>query len=349
MALTLGSLAVRHGCELRGDPAVLVDRVATLAEAGPGAVTFLANALYRSQLGATRASAVILAAEDAAECPVAALVCPSPYLAYARIAAELHPPAPLRPAVDRSASIGEGCSVPQSCQIDPGVVLEADVSLGERVHIGANTVIGAGCRIGADSRILPGSVLYPGVRLGERCLLHSGVVIGADGFGIARGPSGAWTKVPQLGGVVIGNDVEIGANTTIDRGAIGDTVIGDGVKLDNQIQIGHNVIVGNHTAIAAMTGVSGSTRIGARCMIGGSVGFAGHISIADDVVITARANVTNSITRAGLYSGAVPADEARRFRKNAVRFGQLDELARRLRDIERRLAEWASSSGTNSR
>jgi UDP-3-O-[3-hydroxymyristoyl] glucosamine N-acyltransferase len=344
MAMTLGGLAVRHGCELRGDPDAVVERVATLASAGPGAVTFLANALYRSQLRSTQASAVILAQEDAADCPVAALVCPNPYLAYARIAADLHPPAPLRPGVDASARIGEGCRVPPSCQVDAGAVLEPGVRLGERVHVGANTVLGAGCGIGDDTRILPGVVLYAGVHVGQRCLLHSGVVLGADGFGIARGPSGAWLKVPQLGGVSIGNDVEIGANTTIDRGAIGDTVIGDGVKLDNQIQIGHNVSIGNHTAIAAMTGVSGSTRIGARCMIGGSVGFAGHITIADDVVITARSNVTHSIGRPGLYSGAVPADEARRFRKNAVRFGQLDELARRLRELERRLSEKSGKS-----
>jgi UDP-3-O-[3-hydroxymyristoyl] glucosamine N-acyltransferase len=206
------------------------------------------------------------------------------------------------------------------------------------VLIGANTVLGEDCQVGEDTRIMPGVVLYPGVRIGARCLVHSGGVIGADGFGISRESSGAWVKVPQLGSVVIGNDVEIGANTTIDRGAIDDTVIGDGVKLDNQIQIGHNVVIGDHTAIAAMTGISGSTRIGARCMIGGSVGFAGHITVADDVVITARANVTNSIARPGLYSGAVPADEARRFRKNAVRFGQLDEIARRLRELERRVA-----------
>jgi UDP-3-O-[3-hydroxymyristoyl] glucosamine N-acyltransferase len=339
MAATLGKLAVRHGCELRGDPDAVVEQVSTLSEARPGTLAFLANPLYRSQLSATRATAIILSPQDAGACPVAALICANPYLVYARIAAELHPPAPLRPGIADSTSTAADSDIPATCQVDAGAVVGAGARLGERVHLGANCVIGAGCRIGQDSRVLAGAVLYPGVRLGERCLVHSGAVIGADGFGLAREASGAWVKVPQLGGVLIGNDVEIGANTTIDRGAIGDTVIGDGVKLDNQIQIGHNVFIGSHTAIAAMTGVSGSTRIGTRCMIGGSVGFAGHITIADDVVITARANITNSISRPGLYSGAVPADEARRFRKNAVRFGQLDDIARRLQQAERRLAK----------
>ena len=172
------------------------------------------------------------------------------------------------------------------------------------------------------------------VRVGRRCLVHSGAVIGADGFGIAREATGAWTKVPQLGTVVIGDDVEVGANTTIDRGAIEDTVIGDGVKLDNQIQIGHNVVLGEHTAIAGMAGVAGSARIGARCIIGGDAAINGHIVVADDVVIAGGAQVTHSIDRPGIYGGVIPADEAVRWRKNAVRFGHLDELARRVRKLE---------------
>jgi UDP-3-O-[3-hydroxymyristoyl] glucosamine N-acyltransferase len=339
MAVTLGKLAVRHGCELRGDPDVLVERVATLAAAGGGAIAFFTNPRYRAQLRETRASAVILGAGDAPDCPVAALVCSEPYVVYARIAAELHPPRPTGRGIDPSARIDVDCVIPASCCVEPGAVVGAGAVLGEGVQLGANTVVGARCHVGRDTHIMAGVVLYPGVRLGERCVVHSGAVIGADGFGLAREGSGHWIKVPQLGSVVIGNDVEIGACTTIDRGAIGDTVLGNGVKLDNQIQIGHNVVIGEHTAIAAMTGISGSTRIGARCMIGGAVGFAGHIAIADDVVITARSNITNSITRPGLYSGAVPADEARRFRKNAVRFGQLDEIVRRLQELERRVAE----------
>ena len=186
---------------------------------------------------------------------------------------------------------------------------------------------------------MAGVALYDGVRIGRRCLVHSGAIIGADGFGIARETSGAWVKVPQVGAVVIGDDVEIGANTTIDRGAIEDTVIGDGVKLDNLVQIGHNVIIGAHTAMAGLSGVSGSTRVGQRCIIGGLAGLAGHITVVDDVVITGGSKVSNSIRRPGLYSGVIPADESRRWRKNAVRFGQLDELVRRVRQLERALGK----------
>jgi UDP-3-O-[3-hydroxymyristoyl] glucosamine N-acyltransferase len=338
-ALTLGELAVRNGCELRGDPDVRVDHVATLAAAGAGALAFLANPQYRSQLGGTRATAVVLAADDAAACPVACLVSANPYLTYARIAADLHPAAALRPGVAAGAHVAAGGTLPASCQVQAGAWIGEDAVLGERVYVGPNTVIGAGCRVGDDTRIAAAAVLYDGVRIGRRCLVHAGAVIGADGFGIARDTSGTWTKVPQVGSVVVGDDVEIGANTTIDRGAIGDTVIGDGVKLDNQIQVGHNVTIGAHTAIAALTGISGSTRIGARCVIGGDAAFAGHLTIVDDVVIGGGAKVAQSITRPGVYGGAIPAGDARSWRKNAVRFGQLDEIARRLRKLEHMLEE----------
>ncbi len=335
MELTLGALAIRHGCELRGDPGRIVDHVATLATAGERALAFLANPRYRVQLAGTRAGVVVLAADDVAHCPVDCLVSGNPYLSYARMAADLRPPPPLRPGVAPGAHLGEGCRLGADCQIEVGAVLGAGVTLGDRVYLGPNVVIGEGCRIGDDTRIMASVVLYDGVRIGRRGLIHSGVVIGADGFGMAREADGSWVKVPQTGSVDIGDDVEIGASTTIDRGAIGDTRIGDGVRIDNQIQIGHNVAIGDHTAIAALTGISGSTRIGARCIIGGAVGFAGHLSITDDVVIGGGANITHSIPEPGIYGGAIPADEARRWRRNAVRFGQLDELARRVRQLER--------------
>jgi len=334
MGLTLGSLAVRHGCELHGDPDAVVDRVGTLGGAQPGALTFLANPHYRPKLAQTKASAVVLAQEDAAACPVACLVAMNPYLTYARIAAELHPPPPLQPGIASGAWIDPAAVIGAGSQVEHGAVVGARARLGERVYIGPGVSVGADCSIGDDSRLMAGVSLYDRVRIGRRGLLHAGVVIGADGFGIARDSTGAWIKVPQVGTVLIGDDVEIGANTSIDRGAIEDTVIGDGVKLDNQIQIGHNVTIGAHTAIAALTGISGSTTIGSRCIIGGHCGFAGHITIADDVVITGGAKVTNSIRRPGLYGGVLPADEARRWRKNAVRFGQLDELVRRVQQIE---------------
>jgi len=334
MAMTLGVLAVRHGCELRGDPGTVVDHVATLAAAKEGALAFLANPLYRSQLAATKATAVVLAAQHIDACPASCLVSENPYLTYARIAAELHPPAPPQPGVIPGAHVAERCTVPRSCRVEAGAVVGAATVLGERVFVGANAVVSAACEVGDDTRIMAGAILYDHVRVGRRCLIHSGAVIGADGFGIAREASGAWTKVPQLGAVVIGDDVEVGANTTIDRGAIEDTVIGHGVKLDNQIQLGHNVVIGDHTAIAGMVGIAGSARIGARCIIGGYAGIGGHLTIADDVVIGGGAQVTRSIDRPGIYGGAIPADEAARWRKNAVRFGQLDELAKRIQKLE---------------
>jgi UDP-3-O-[3-hydroxymyristoyl] glucosamine N-acyltransferase len=215
--------------------------------------------------------------------------------------------------------------------------------LGERVYLGPRAVVEAGARVGADSRLLAGVTLYPGVRLGQRCLVHAGAVLGADGFGFARNADGRYTKVPQVGGVVVGNDVEIGANTTVDRGAMEDTVIGDGVKLDNQIQVGHNVVIGAHTVIAAQVGISGSTTIGQRCIIGGQAGIAGHLHIADDVVVSGGASVTGSLRQAGIYGGGpTPADDVRRWRRNMARFSQLDELARRLREVEKAVGRASS-------
>ncbi len=334
MGMTLAALAVRHNCELRGDPDEVVDHVATLAGAGPRALAFLANPQYRAQLAGTRATAVVLARADAADCPVACLVSANPYLSYAEMAHELHPPAPLRPGVAEGAWIAPDARVGAGSQVEPGAVIGSGAVLGERVYVGAGVVLGAGCQVGDDTRLMARVTAYDGVRIGRRCLVHSGAVLGADGFGIARDGEGRCTKVPQLGSVVLGDDVEIGANTTIDRGAIEDTVIGDGVKLDNQIQIGHNAVIGPHTVMAACSGVAGSTRVGARCIIGADVAMAGHLTIADDTVIGGGARVASSIRQAGVYGGVVPADEVRRWRRNAVRFGQLDDMAHRLQRLE---------------
>ncbi|MEO8223554.1 MAG: UDP-3-O-(3-hydroxymyristoyl)glucosamine N-acyltransferase [Gammaproteobacteria bacterium] len=338
MGVSLGLLAVRHGCELRGDPERIVERVATLAGADSRALAFLANPAYRSQLSTTRAGAVVLAPAEAAACPVDALVTREPYVVYARIAAELHPEPPAAPGIHPTAVVGQGSIVPGSCQLGPGVVLGSGVELGERVVLGARTVVGDGVRIAAGTTLMPGVTIYPRVRIGARCILHSGVVVGCDGFGFAPERGGGYVKVPQLGGVVLGDDVEIGANTTIDRGAIDDTVIGDGVKLDNQIQVGHNVRIGEHTVVASQVGISGSTSIGARCVVGGQAGFAGHIVVVDDVIIAGGTSVMGSIRAAGVYGGGgTPADQIQRWRRNVARFGQLDDMARRLRALEKRL------------
>ncbi len=334
MGLTLGELAVRFGCELRGDPTVMVDRVGTLAGAAPGALAFLANPQYRAQLAATRASAVLLDEASAASCPVAALVHSNPYARYAHIAALLHPEPPAAAGVHERALVDPSARVAASASIGPGAIIGPRCTIGERVRIGPSCVLGADVQVGEDCRLHARVTLGPGTELGARACLQSGAVVGSDGFGFAREGAG-WTKVPQLGRVRIGADVEIGANTTIDRGAIEDTVIDAGVKLDNQIQVAHNVHIGEHTVIAACTGISGSTRIGARCMIAGMVGIVGHLDICDDVVVTGLSMVSHSISTPGVYSGGIPAAPAALWRRVVGRFKRLDALAERVTRLER--------------
>lgn len=337
MSLSVADIAVRYGCRVAGDPDTVVERVGTLAQAGPDALGFLANPRYRQYLATTRAGAVLLGPDDAPACPVTALISDNPYAVYARVAAELAPPRALEPGIHPAATVASGAVVPASCEVAPAAVIEAGATLGERVYVGPGSVVGRDARIGADTRLVANVTICASVIIGRRCIVHPATVIGADGFGIAREPEG-WVKVPQLGSVRIGDDVEIGACTSIDRGAIDDTVIGNGAKLDNQIQVAHNVVIGAHTVIAACTGISGSTVIGERCMIAGAVGFVGHLEIADDTVITGQTMVNRSITEpGGVYSSALPMDEARRWRRNSARFRQLDEIAKRLRILEKKM------------
>jgi UDP-3-O-[3-hydroxymyristoyl] glucosamine N-acyltransferase len=333
-SLTLGELAVRLGCELRGDPDAVVVGVAPLGAAGPGGLSFLASPQYRPELRATRATAVVLAATDAELCPVAALIARNPHVVFARAAALLHPQPAVAPGIHATASVDPSAVVDPSAAVGAGAVVGPRARIGARAQVGPGCSIAADADIGADSRLVARVSIGPGVRMGPRGIVHPGAVIGADGFGYAR-EGEAWVKVPQVGSVSLGADVEIGANTTIDRGAIDDTVIEDGVKLDNQIQVGHNVRIGAHTAIAACTGISGSTRIGRRCMIGGAAGIAGHLEIADDVVITAGTNVTHSIPQPGMYSGAVPGEASSTWRRMVARFKRLDSYVARIRALER--------------
>jgi UDP-3-O-[3-hydroxymyristoyl] glucosamine N-acyltransferase len=325
---SLGELAVRFGLELRGEPSLMVRDVATLSHADSGTLSFLSNTRYRRQLESTHATAVLLTPQDAAYCPVAALIDTNPYLAYARIASLIHPPLKQPPGIHPSAVVAASARIAASASIGPLTLIEDDVDIGERAIIGPGCIVQRGAQVGADTLLATRVTVYAGARLGQRCILHAGVVIGGDGFGFAM-DGAAWVKVPQVGSVRIGDDVEIGANTTIDRGAIDDTVVDNGVKLDNQIQVGHNVVIGAHTAIAACTGISGSTVIGQRCMIGGSVGFGGHLSIADDVVITGCTMVSHSIKQAGTYSGGIPVEESRVWRRLVARFKRLDSQERR--------------------
>lgn len=334
MRLTLGELAVRFGCTLRGDPERTVAHVGTIESADEDALTFLAQPRWRRFLASTRAAAVVIHPKFAAQCPVAALLSDNPYATYARMASALHPPPAHAPGVHPSACVDAAATIDPTAWIGPKVVVEAGARIGARASIGPGSLVMRGAQVGADTRLVANVTLCEGVTIGERCTLQPGAVIGADGFGFAQ-DRGSWVKIPQVGAVRIGNDVEVGANTTIDRGAIEDTVIGDDVKLDNLIQIGHNVVIGAHTAVAGCAGISGSTRIGQRCMIGGQVGIAGQLTICDDVVLTGTSFVSSSIRKPGVYSSGLPVDEAARFRKNAARFYQLDELARSVRQLRR--------------
>ena len=337
MTRRLGDLAVVAGATLRGDAEVPITGVATLANAGDGQIAFLANPKYRSQLASSNAAAVILDAESAGDWSGPALVTANPYLAYARVAAEFEQRPEWPVGVHPSAVIDEKANVAASARLGAGVMVGAHAEIGEHVEIGANCVIGEASRIGPHTRLAANVTLYHSVVIGSRCLLHSGAVIGADGFGQAPDGAGGWHKVPQLGGVRIEDDVEVGANTTIDRGALDDTLIGHGVKLDNQIQVGHNVVIGSGTAIAGATAIAGSTRIGRQCMIAGGVGIAGHLEIADGVTVLAMSFVTHSIREKGIYAGSHPIEDVRSWRRNSARLRRLDELARRVAALENQL------------
>jgi UDP-3-O-[3-hydroxymyristoyl] glucosamine N-acyltransferase len=327
MAMTLGEIAVRFGLELAGDPELAVDGVAALDSATPGKLTFCTGAKYRRQLAATRATAVVLPRELAAACPVAAFVSPRPYAAYARIAQALHPAAAVSGGRAPGAQVAPGAVVAASAWIGPNAVIGAGAVVGERCSIGANSVLEEGVRLGEDCRLQAGVTLLRGVVAGSRCSFKAGAVVGSDGFGFAPDADG-YVKVPHLGGVRLGDDVEVGANTTIDRGTVADTIIGDGVKLDNQVQVGHNCRIGAHTVIAGCVGISGSSVIGSRCMIGGAVGIAGHLEIGDEVVVTGYTLVTHSLPGPGMYSSGMPAIESGKWRRAVARLHRLDARAR---------------------
>jgi UDP-3-O-[3-hydroxymyristoyl] glucosamine N-acyltransferase len=336
--VTLRELAERLGCTLRGDGGVEVLRVAGIESAGPGEITFVANRRYAARLSSTRASAVILPPD--LECALPSLVCSNPYLAYARAVALLHPQPRPAPGVHPSA------------QVDP------DASLGDGVHVGALTVVGAGSRIGAGTVLHPHVVIYPGVEVGRDCVLHSGVqvrdgcrlgdrvvlhngtVIGGDGFGFARDDEGRYHKIPQIGIVVIEDDVEIGALSAVDRAALGETRIGRGTKIDNLVQIGHSVVIGRDTVLAGQVGIAGSTRVGDNVVLAGQVGVAGHLTIGDGVVATAQTGIPADVEKGSVVSG-YPAIDNRAWLKASAVFPKLPELQRRLRELERAVSEEA--------
>lgn len=337
MGHTLKELAELTQAELRGDPDRVVERVSTLHSAVDGSISFLANRRYKAQLANTRASAVILSAENAADCPVDCLISDNPYLAHAQVMTLMHPAARAVPGVhptacvDPSATVAASAQVAANCFVGPGTVIDEDVL------IGPGCVLLDDVFVGAASRLVGMVTLCAQTRLGQRCLIHPGAVIGGDGFGLAN-DQGAWVKVPQIGRAVLGNDVEVGSCSSIDRGAIGDTLIEDGVKIDSQVHIAHNVQVGRHTAIAGCAAIAGSTRIGAYCTIAGGAGVTGHVELADHVHVSGVTSVTRSIREPGVYTGTVPAMEHAVWLKNFARLRQLDDMVRRVKTLEQEMA-----------
>jgi UDP-3-O-[3-hydroxymyristoyl] glucosamine N-acyltransferase len=346
MTVTLGELAVRFGCELRGDPSIAVDSVGALAQAGPRALSFLANPKYVAQLAETRAAAVILDAKSAASSPVPSLIAANPHATYARVATLLHPDPPLNPGVHAGASVAADARIDPSSEIAAHVSVGPGVRIGARCFIGPGSVIERGASIGADSRLTARVFIGHDVQLGQRCVVQPGAVIGGDGFGFAP-ENGTWVKVPQIGSVEIRDDVEIGANTTIDRGALGDTVIEAGAKLDNLIMIAHNVRIGEHSALAAAVAIAGSSVVGKRCILGGKVGLTGHITLCDDVVVLGTTFISHSISRPGVYSSALPSEEAGAWRRIVGRIKRLDSMAKRLRAVEKHAGLHASDRGNS--
>jgi UDP-3-O-[3-hydroxymyristoyl] glucosamine N-acyltransferase len=346
MSLTLGELAVRFGCELRGDPDVVVDSVASLGLAGPRDVTFLANPKYASQLAQTRAGVVIVDAKSAAGSPVPALIAANPHATYARVATLLHPDAALRPGVHPLAAMHPSAQVDPTSEVAAGASVGEGVRIGARCFIGPGSVIENGAVIGDDARLVARVFIGRRVQLGARCVIQPGAVVGGDGFGFAP-EKGTWIKVPQIGSVVVGMDVEIGANTTIDRGALGDTVIEDGVKLDNLIMIAHNCRIGAHSALAACVAIAGSSVVGKRCILGGRAGLTGHITLCDDVVVLGTSFISRNITRPGMYSSALPSEEAGVWRRIVARIKRLDSMAKRMRALEKHVGFSATDTDSS--
>ncbi|MEO5830611.1 MAG: UDP-3-O-(3-hydroxymyristoyl)glucosamine N-acyltransferase [Rhodanobacter sp.] len=336
---TVTELAHRFGLVATGDGTRVIDGVGTLAGAGPSQLSFLSNSKYTGQLATTGAGVVVLREADLAQCPTAALVASDPYVAYAKLAALFERMPAAVPGIHPSAVVADSAQISPGASIGPGCVIGERAVLADGVVLGPHCLVGEDCTVGAHCRLVARVTLVTRVTLGQRVLVHPGAVIGSDGFGLAFDRSafehGRWIKLPQLGGVRIGDDCEIGANTTIDRGALDDTVLEEDVRLDNQIQIAHNVHIGAHTAMAGCAAVAGSAKIGRYCMIGGNAGVLGHLELADGVTITAKSLVTHSIREAGEYSSGVPLQDNRQWRKNAARFKHLDEYARRLSALEK--------------
>ena len=338
MACTLSDFASRFGGELLGDAGLEITGVAPIERAGAHEIAFVSQAKYLRDVESTQAGALILPPEGRDRTERPRIITTNPYLYFARVSALLNPEPRPEPGIHATATVHAEASVPKSASIGPGAVIGRGVKIGERCAIGPNCVIGEQVTIGDDCLFHASVTIYPNCVLGSRVILHGGCVIGSDGFGLAN-DQGRWVKIPQVGRVLIGDDVEVGAGTTIDRGALDDTVIEEGVKLDNLIQVAHNVRIGAHTAIAACTGIAGSAKIGKYCMIGGAAMIHGHLDIADKVRISANTLITKSLTKPGTYTSALPFSEHGEWLRNAVHMRNLDKLAGRIKELEKRISE----------
>ena len=319
MTYTLGDLAARYGCDLLGDPDIEISHFSTLDSGQTGSLSFFSNRSYINKLRETKASAVIIRPDDIEHCSVGAIITDDPYLLYSKIVELLHPLRVINPGISESAAIEKNSNISDSCYIGPLTSISDGVKINENVYIGPGCVIHGDIEIARNSRLHANITIINSVKIGERTQIHPGAVIGADGFGNVKTPNG-WKKINQIGGVIIGDDVEIGSNTTIDRGSIENTVIENGVRLDNLIQIGHNTVIGEHTAIASSTAIAGSVNIGKNCMIAGQVGIVGHIEICDDVRINGAAVVTKDIKKPGIYSGSIPFEDDKKWKKLVAKF-----------------------------
>ena len=342
--LSLAGIVSRLGGRVSGDDATVVCQVGSLENAGGGEIAFFSNPRYLAKLKETAAGAVVVSPDAESLTTLPRIVTDNPYAYFARLSRLLNPEPEVVPGRHASASIDPTACIAPSAQIGPGAAIGANATIGARTVVGAGACVGDGVRIGEDCRVYPRVVIYPGCVIGFRVILHSGVVIGADGFGIAR-EQGRWLKIPQIGAVILGDDVEIGANTTIDRGAIDDTVIEEGVKLDNQIQIGHNCRVGAHTAMAGCVAVAGSAKIGRACTFGAGAIVLGHLSIVDEVHVSAATVISRSIHKPGTYTGMFPFDDNASWAKNTALVRHLSKLADRVKALEKRLSDKEGKDG----
>jgi len=333
---TLAYLAEQVGGTLQGDGNILITGIASLDGAKLGQISFLDNPSYKPYLATTNASAIILAPQYAAECPKPALLVSDPYLTYAKIAELFAGKAVVKSGIHPTASIDPSAKIATSAAIGAFCVIGPQVVIGENTCIEAQCYLGENVSIGANCSLAPRVTIYKNTSVGQNVIIHSGTTIASDGFGYAN-DKGEWHKIPQLGGVIIGDDVEIGANTCIDRGALSNTIIGKGVKLDNLVQIAHNAVIGDHTAIAALVAIAGSTKIGKYCMIGGCSAVSGHLEIADKVYLTGKSMVTHSIKQPGVYSSCTGIQANKDWHKSVARFRQLDKIARKVSQLERNL------------